>query len=184
MKLGSDLEPGRVRPLSTALTTHETSDEPLAMVALPVIRRLVCFCRTWPDTSPLAPRRSGTPCVLRLAFYLGTVLSAVLRIPGLRGGEYTPGTGAISFCGGCSNRRYFGMRRNPPTSSRSWIFPYSVKKRQCFAQPQRAIFSKMGAAAAGFTYAILCITPLVARRGGGTETTKKHSAITECFGNP
>lgn len=59
-------------------------------------------------------QRSGTPCVLRLAFYLGTMLSVVLRIPGLRGGEFTPDTGA-TFCGGCSNQRDHGMRCVPPT---------------------------------------------------------------------
>lgn len=115
--LGSDPPEGRVRPANRPL--------PTAMV----LGRVPIGCSPRNSTSVLRllqntvrhkspdPRRSGTPCVLRLAFYLGTMLSVVLRIPGLRGGEFTPDTGAI-FCGGCSNQRDYGMRCNPPSRLR------------------------------------------------------------------
>jgi len=126
-------------------------------------------------------RRSGTPCVLRLAFYLGTVLSAVLRIPGLRGGEFTPGTGA-TFCGGCSNQRYYGMRCNPPSRPSDGLhFGVIQLKRVCFAQPQRAILSKMGAAAAGQLCNFVCIN--ASRRQAGRSyqgQQKPHSREPEC----
>lgn len=71
-----------------------------------------------------------------------------------------------------SDRRFFGMRRNPPTSSRSWILAYSVKKGMLRTDPQRPFFKKglLRACKASLMYVS---TPLAARPGVATKSNKK-----------
>ena len=97
--LGLRVQEGRARPSNVGLPPS-WSWESGPSVALPAFDAGSAMQNMARHKSP-GPRRSGTPCVLRIASYLSWVLSAQLTTLGSCGGGFTPSSGT-TFCGGSS----------------------------------------------------------------------------------
>ena len=134
-RLGSDSLVGRVRPAITGLYQSIVFGRVPRMVAPFVIRRRFCSITVTVRHRSADHRRSGTLCVLRLAFYFNWVLSAQLRNCSNEEGSSPAAPDRLFDVGSTSHQRDYGMRCQP---SGHPVF----LKRVHLPKPCKSLFSK------------------------------------------